>query len=201
MINCTIFCKSSHRLTTNNYSLLVLYAGLVFKHVRWILNEQVTGLRDEQLKRQVVGHPRQQTVHKRHLTHARQNVRLAVQHNLQHATTPPSPPPSAAAAQRSLSTSTVITRAVKKAAHTPLPSVGFRSWSRSLAVSLQVTWVINLLAARPAVTPATLKGAAKNFAAWWTEARWVWTVCLRLLPDSVVTAIWTRALLRLSPAP
>jgi len=35
-----------------------------------------------------------------------------------------------------------------------------------------------LLSARPAVTPATLKRAATNFAAWWTEARWVWTVCL-----------------------
>ena len=56
-------------------------------------------------------------------------------------------------------------------------------------------------AARPAVSPATLKRAATNFAAWWTEARWVWTVYhLRLLPDSVVAAIWTRALLRLSPA-
>jgi len=32
---------------------------------------------------------------------------------------------------------------IKKVAHTRLPSVGFRSWSRSLAVSLQVTWVIN----------------------------------------------------------
>jgi len=32
--------------------------------------------------------------------------------------------------------------------------------------------------------------AATNFAAWWTEARWVWTACLRLLPDSVATAIW-----------
>jgi len=30
-----------------------------------------------------------------------------------------------------------------------------------------------LLSARPAVTPATLKRAATNFAAWWTEARWV----------------------------
>ena len=30
-----------------------------------------------------------------------------------------------------------------KIAHTRLPSVGFRSWSRFLAVSLQVTWVIN----------------------------------------------------------
>ena len=33
--------------------------------------------------------------------------------------------------------------AVKKVAHTRLPSVGFRSWSRFLAVSLQVMWVIN----------------------------------------------------------
>jgi len=32
---------------------------------------------------------------------------------------------------------------VKKAAHTRLPSVGFWSWSRFLAVSLQVMWVIN----------------------------------------------------------
>ena len=57
-----------------------------------------------------------------------------------------------------------------------------------------------LLSARPAVTSATLKRAANNFAAWWTEAQWVWTVCLRLLPDSVAAAIWTRALLCLSPA-
>jgi len=40
-----------------------------------------------------------------------------------------------------------------------------------------------LLSARPAVTLTTLKTAATNFAAWWTEAQWVWTVCLRLLPD------------------
>ena len=45
-----------------------------------------------------------------------------------------------------------------------------------------------LLSARPAVTPATLKRAATYFAAWWTEAQWVRTVCLRLLPDSVATA-------------
>ena len=59
-----------------------------------------------------------------------------------------------------------------------------------------------LLSTRPTVTPVTLrpKRAATNFAAWWTEAQWVWTVCLRLLLDSVATAIWTRALLRLSPA-
>jgi len=30
-----------------------------------------------------------------------------------------------------------------------------------------------LLSARPAITLATLKRAAANFAAWWTEARWV----------------------------
>jgi len=35
-----------------------------------------------------------------------------------------------------------------------------------------------VLSARPAVTRATLKRAATNFAAWWTEAQWVWTVCL-----------------------
>jgi len=32
---------------------------------------------------------------------------------------------------------------IVKVAHTRLPSVGFRSWSWFLAVSLQVTWVIN----------------------------------------------------------
>ena len=52
-----------------------------------------------------------------------------------------------------------------------------------------------LLSARPAVTLATLKRAATNFAAWWTEARWEWTVCLRLLPINVTAAIWTQALL------
>jgi len=57
-----------------------------------------------------------------------------------------------------------------------------------------------LLSARPAVTPTTLTRAATNFAVWWTEARWVWTVCLRLLRDSFATAIWTQVLLRLSPA-
>jgi len=92
-------------------------------------------------------------------------------------------------------------------AHTRLPSVGLLSWSRYLAVSLQVTYVshkpggrLPLLSARPAVTPATFKSAGTNFAAWWTEARWVWTVCPWLLPDSVAAAIWTRALRRLSPA-
>jgi len=35
-----------------------------------------------------------------------------------------------------------------------------------------------LLSATPAVTFATLKRAATSFAAWWTEARRVWTVCL-----------------------
>jgi len=73
--------------------------------------------------------------------------------------------------------------------------------------SLQVTWVINPAVGcnyfpqpRPAFTVATLKRAATSFAAWWTEAWWVSAVCLRLLPDSVAAAIWTQALLRLSPA-
>jgi len=59
---------------------------------------------------------------------------------------------------------------------------------------------VQLLSAGPAVTLATLKRAATSFAAGWTEARWVWTVCLRLLPDSFAAAIWTRALQHLRPA-
>ena len=38
---------------------------------------------------------------------------------------------------------------------------------------------LSLLSARPAVTLSTLKRAATNFAAWWTEARWMRTVRLR----------------------
>ena len=86
-----------------------------------------------------------------------------------------------------------------KIAHTRLQSVWFRSWSRFLAVSLQVMWVINPVVGCHYFPPG-LNMAATNFAAWWTEARWVWTVCLRLLPDSVATAIWIQVLLRLSPA-
>jgi len=90
---------------------------------------------------------------------------------------------------------------VKKVAHTRLPSVGFQSRSRFLAVSLQVTWIINPTVGCHYFPPGLLlPPPATNFAAWWTEAQWVWTVCLGLLPDSVATAIWTRALLRLSPA-
>ena len=80
-------------------------------------------------------------------------------------------------------------------AHIRLPSVGSRSWSRFLAVSLQVTWVINpavgcrYFPAGLQLPPATLNRTAINFSAWWTEAQWVWTVCLKLLPDSVATAI------------
>ena len=77
-------------------------------------------------------------------------------------------------------------------ARTRLPSVVYRSWSQFLAVSLQVTWVVSpavgchaVLSGRPAVTPATLKTGAANLAAWWTKVRWVWTVCLRSLPNSV----------------
>jgi len=92
-----------------------------------------------------------------------------------------------------------------KVAHTRLPILWFRSWSQFLTVSLQVTRVINLVVGchyfPPGLQllPQPLR-AVTNFAAWLTEARWVWTVCLRLLPDSVATSIWIRALLCLSPA-
>jgi len=86
-----------------------------------------------------------------------------------------------------------------KVAHTRLPSVGFRSWSRFSAVSLQVTWIINptvgchYFPSGLQLPPQPLRG---------------------LLPISLLgeqrhngceqfaqrTAIWTRALLRLSPA-
>ena len=47
-----------------------------------------------------------------------------------------------------------------------------------------------LLSTKPAVPLTTLRrAAATNFAVCWTEARWAWTVCLRLLPDSVTAAI------------
>jgi len=57
-----------------------------------------------------------------------------------------------------------------KIANTRLPREGFRF----LVVSLPVTYIVShkpddrlpLLSARPAVTPATLKRAATNFAAW-----------------------------------
>jgi len=42
--------------------------------------------------------------------------------------------------KRNVVTSQLVT---KKVAHTRLPSVGSRRWSRFLAVSLQVMWVIN----------------------------------------------------------
>jgi len=45
-----------------------------------------------------------------------------------------------------------------------------------------------LLSTRPAVTPQPLRGLLPIL----LGARWVWTVCLRLLSDSVATAIWTR---------
>jgi len=93
-----------------------------------------------------------------------------------------------------------------KVAQTWLLSIGFQSWSRFFGsqpagdVSHKPGGRLPLLSARPTVTIATLKKAATNFAAWWTEAQWVWTVCLWLLPNSVAAAIWTQALLRLSPA-
>ena len=61
-----------------------------------------------------------------------------------------------------------------------------------------ISWAICNSASRS--RQITDKRAATNFDAWWTEAQWVWTVCPRLLPDSVAAAIWTRALQHLSPA-
>jgi len=94
-----------------------------------------------------------------------------------------------------------------KVPHTQLPSVGFRSWSRFLAVSLPVTWVINPAVGCHYFPPGLqlpsqpLRGLLQiSLLSEPLEARWVWTVCLRLLPESVATAIWTQALLRLSPA-
>ena len=102
---------------------------------------------------------------------------------------------------RWLSLTTLATKGKKARS----PSVGCRSWSRFLAVSLQVTWVINQAVgcryfAPGLQLPLQPLRAAAAFAAWWTEAWRVWTVCLRLLPDSVATAVWSQALLHSSPA-
>ena len=88
-----------------------------------------------------------------------------------------------------------------KVAHTRLPSVGFSSWSRFSAVNLQVRWVIN-----PAVghyfppglqlPPQPLRGLLPILL---LGEHWH-VGCVRLLPDSVAAAIWTRALLHLSTA-
>ena len=94
----------------------------------------------------------------------------------------------------------------KKVVHTRLPSVRFRSWSRFLAVSLHVTWIIN-----PAVgchyfppgpqlpsqhlrglLPISFLGKQKHDG------------CEQFAQDCYPTAsrllYWTRALLRMSPA-
>jgi len=92
-----------------------------------------------------------------------------------------------------------------KIAHIRLPSVGFRSWSRFLAVSLQVTWVIN-----PAVgchyfppglqlPPQPLKGLLP-ISLLGEQRHNGCEQLLRLLLDSFATATWTQALLRPSPA-
>ena len=84
----------------------------------------------------------------------------------------------------------------KKVAHTRLPSVGFRSWSRFLAVSLQVTWVIipavgcHYFSPGLQLPPQPLRGLLPISL---LGEQWLWAVCLRLLTDSVATAIWTRA--------
>ena len=90
-----------------------------------------------------------------------------------------------------------------KVADTRLPSVGFQSWSWFLAVGLQVTSVINpavgclyfLQACSYPHNP--LEGCYKFCCLVNTGCG---TVCLRLLPDSVMAAIWNQALLWLSPA-
>ena len=87
-----------------------------------------------------------------------------------------------------------------KVAHTRLPSAGFRSWSRFLAVKLQVTWVINpavgccyflpgpQLPLQPlrGLLPISLLGEQRHDG---------W-----LLPYSVAAVSWTQALQHLSPA-
>jgi len=89
-----------------------------------------------------------------------------------------------------------------KVAHTRLPSVRFRSWSRFLAVSLQVMWVIN-----PAVgchyfplglqlPPQPLRGLLPILLL--GEQRH--NRCEQFAYDCYPTATWTRALLHLSPA-
>ena len=91
-----------------------------------------------------------------------------------------------------------------KVVHTWLLSVGFRSWSGSWqsACRWRESWTrrrLPLLFARPAVTLAILKRAATSFTASWTEAQCVNSLP-KVLPDGVVAAIWTQALLCLSPA-
>ena len=62
------------------------------------------------------------------------------------------------------------TGATKKVAHTRLPSVGFRSSVLGSQIARDVSHKpggrLPLLSARLAVTPATHKRAATNFAAW-----------------------------------
>jgi len=53
-----------------------------------------------------------------------------------------------------------------KVAHTQLPGIGFRSSQPAGDVSHKPGGRLPLLSARPAVTLATLKRAATNFAAW-----------------------------------
>ena len=72
------------------------------------------------------------------------------------------------------------TLTVKKVAHTRLPCmrrvpelIPVLGSQPAGDVSHKPGGRLPLLSARPAVTPATLKRAATNFAAWWTEARWV----------------------------
>ena len=93
-------------------------------------------------------------------------------------------------------------------AHTRLPSVGFRSWSRFLAVSLQVTWVINPAEGchhflpGPPLPSQPLRGCYQ-FRCSVNRS----TIGVNSLPKTVTRQrrgcnlkFWTHALLRLSPA-
>ena len=83
----------------------------------------------------------------------------------------------------------------KKVAHTRLPSVGFRSWSRFLAVRLQVTSVIHLAVGchyfppGPQLPPQPLRSTATQFRCLVNRG----TMGVSSFSDSVATAIWTQA--------
>ena len=96
----------------------------------------------------------------------------------------------------------------KKVAHIRLPSAELRSWSWFFVVSLQVTRVIHpavgchyfplgpqlSLQTLRGLIPISLLGEQRH------DGCEHWTVCLRLLPDSIAAAIWTGPRLCLSPA-
>ena len=93
-----------------------------------------------------------------------------------------------------------------KVAHTRLQSAGFCSRSRFLAVSLQVTWVINLAVGchyfppGPQLPLQPLRGLLPISLLGEQRQDGCEQFVQDLLPNSVATEIWTQALLHLSPA-